>query len=48
MHWFSLISHRVAAADARLAAPHLGIMTGGPHKRKKGRTTIATVVCPFS
>ncbi len=34
MHWFSLISHRVAAADARLAAPRLGIMTGGPHKRK--------------
>ena len=47
MHWFSLISHRVAAADARLAAPRLGIMAGGPHKRKKGRTTIATVVRPF-
>ncbi|WP_271755741.1 hypothetical protein [Collinsella aerofaciens] len=42
-----MISYRVAAADARLAAPRLGIMAGGPHKRKKGRTT-TTVVCPFS
>ena len=47
MHWFSLISHRVAAADARLAAPRLGIMTGGPPQTQKGHTTIATVVCPF-
>lgn len=34
-------------ADVRLAATRLGIMAGGPHKRKKGRTTIATVVRPF-
>lgn len=42
-----MISYRVAAADDRLAAPRLGIMAGGPHKRKKGRTTIVTVVRPF-
>lgn len=36
MHWLSLISYRAAAADARLAAPRLGVMAGGPRKRKKG------------
>ena len=42
-----MISYRVAAADARLAAPRLGIMAGGPPQTQKGRTTIAAVVRPF-
>ena len=42
-----MISYRVAAADARLAAPRLGIMAGDPPQTQKGRTTIATVVRPF-
>ena len=47
MHWFSLISHRVAAADARLAAPRLGIMAGGPPTNAKGAHDQTRSYAPF-
>lgn len=47
MHWLSLISYRAAAADARLAAPRLGVMAGGPRKRKKGTRPSMRSYAPF-